>query len=367
MYIIVGAGISGCVIARELAERGEKIQVVESRDHIGGNCYDYVDSETGIRINKYGAHLFHTNDEGVWNYINKHGKWERWDHQVISRVDGKFVPVPVNITTVNRLCGVNISNEAEMNDWLASVQHDYEEPKNSEEMALSRVGQVLYDKMFKPYTVKQWNKDPSELAPSVMARIPVRNNFDERYFSDKYQALPAHGYTKWFENLLDHPNIQVYLDTSFESLEPITVSAATGIIYTGPIDEYFKKSHGSLEYRSIDFKIEKLFDKGYYQPNSVVNYPSTDVSFTRIVEYKHFLHQTSPHTIIVSETTNDTGPPYYPVPNERNMKLYDQYKAMAEKEELEKNVYFVGRLANYKYFNMDQAVRNALDFVSKIR
>jgi len=367
MYIIVGAGISGCVIARELAEQGKSVMVVESRGHIGGNCYDYVDDDTGIRLNKYGAHLFHTNDEGVWEYINKHGQWERWDHKVLSMVDGKFVPVPVNITTTNRLCDVSIANESEMDEWLDSVQYKYADPKNSEEMALSRVGKVLYEKMFKPYTVKQWNKDPSELAPSVMARIPVRNNFDERYFSDKYQALPSQGYTKWFENILDHHNIHVELNTAYDDVDAGKVADAEGVIYTGPIDEYFKKAHGSLEYRSIDFKIEKLFDKGYFQPNSVVNYPSPDAPFTRIVEYKHFLHQASPHTIIVSETTNDTGPAYYPVPNEQNMSLYERYRIMAEKEELEKNVYFVGRLANYKYFNMDQAVRNALDFVSKIR
>ena len=361
-FLVVGSGLSGAVIAENIATRlNDKVTIIEKRDHIGGNCYDYIDEETGILINKYGAHIFHTNNESVWDYINTFDRWIRWDHKVLSYVDNKFVSIPVNITTINELCDQHLQNEKDVNTWLQMNQTQYTNITNSEEMAKSRVGEVLYEKLIKHYTFKQWNKYPSELDKSVLERIPVRPNFDTRYFSDKYQALPHKGYTHFFTKLLNHPNIEVLLNTDyFEHSKRNTYDV---IIFTGPIDSYFPNLE-KLEYRSIEFTIQRFNNMNFYQPNSVVNYPNKEVPYTRIVEYKHFLHQQSNDTIIISEQTNDHGEPYYPVPNEKNLKLYEQYKSLAKKEE-DKNIYFIGRLANYKYFNMDEAILNSLTFFTE--
>jgi UDP-galactopyranose mutase len=360
-YLIVGAGLSGVVIAERIANiLNEKVVIIEKRDHIGGNCYDYIHKETGILMNKYGAHLFHTNKEKVWDYINKFDKWIRWEHKVLTYVDDKFVSIPVNITTINELCGETLKDENDVKEWLNKTQVKYDNITNSEEMAKSRIGELLYDKLIRDYTYKQWNKYPEELDKSVLERIPIRNNFDTRYFNDKYQALPHKGYTHFFERLLDNKNIEVNLNTDY--FEYIKDKKFDIIIFTGPIDNYFNNNElNKLEYRSIDFTIEVIKDMNYYQPNSVVNYPSNDVKYTRIVEYKHFLNQKSKDTIIVKEMTNDEGEPYYPVPNKKNLDLYKEYKKLAEEEE-KKNVYFIGRLANYKYFNMDEAIENSLKF-----
>jgi UDP-galactopyranose mutase len=365
MYLVVGAGLSGACIAREIATKlNEKVLVIEKRDQIGGNCYDYIDKDTNILVSKYGPHLFHTNSERVWNYIQPFAIWKRWEHTVLSYIDNTFVSVPVNITTVNRLCNQNLQTTNDMNQWLKEQQVPCETIKNSEQMALSRVGKELYEKLFKPYTVKQWNKDPSELDSSVLARIPIYNNFDTRYFSDKYQALPKEGYTQFITNILTHPNIEVRTSIDFDEFRKSNdILQYKGIIYTGPIDAYFKDANlPMLEYRSIDFKFETHHNMNYFQPNSQVNYPELKYPFTRITEYKHLLHQKSPHTVIVYETSKDSGDPYYPVPNETNITLYNKYKALAEEEEKTKNVHFIGRLANYKYFNMDQAILNALEY-----
>ena len=357
--LVVGCGLSGVVIAERFATvLNKKVLIIDKRDHIGGNCYDYIDEETGILLNKYGAHLFHTNNEVVWNYINKFDTWVRWDHEVIGYVDNKYIPIPVNINTVNSLLNENIQNEKEMNEWLEKNQVKYDTIINSEQTGKSRVGIDLYNKIFKDYTFKQWNKYPEELDPSVLGRIPVRNNFDNRYFSDKYQALPKNGYTNFIKNILNHKNIEVRLNTDF--FELMNTETFNEIIYTGPIDAYYKElGLESLEYISIDFQIEKIKNINYYQPNSVVNYPSLDCDYTRIVEYKHFLNQSSNDTIIVKEYTTDEGEPYYPVLNEKNMELFKKYKSFAEKET---KVHFIGRLANYKYFNMDEAINNALEY-----
>ena len=360
--IIIGAGISGCVLAERFSNiLNKKVCIIEKRDHIGGNCYDYID-ENGILINKYGAHLFHTNYEDVWNYINLFDNWSRWEHKVFGYVDNKFVSIPVNITTINVLCNENIQTQDECDNWLDKNQIKYDIIENSEQIAKSRVGEILYEKIFKHYTFKQWNKYPNELNPEVLERIPIRNNFDDRYFSDKYQALPTNGYTHFFKNLINSSNINILLNTDFFQLDKNLMNDKI-IIYTGPIDLYFKDHNlEKLEYRSINFIKESYKNMNYYQPNSVVNYPQDDTDFTRIVEYKHFLNQSSPHTTIVKEYTTDIGEPYYPVPNKKNMELYEKYKELADKETLEKNVYFIGRLANYKYYNMDQAIKNSLDF-----
>ena len=363
-YLIVGCGLSGAVIAEQISSnKNKKSLIIEKRNHIGGNCYDYIDNETGILMNKYGAHLFHTNNEKVWDYITNFDTWKRWEHKVLSYVDNRFVSIPVNITTINEVLNENLQDEKDIQEWLEKNQIKYDEIKNSEEMAKSRIGEKLYEKMVKNYTFKQWNKYPNELDKSVLARIPIRPNFDTRYFSDKYQALPEKGYTKFFEKLLDNELIEYRLNVDFFEFKKEYDLTDIPIIYTGPIDSYFSNiGLEKLEYRSIDFHIERHQNMNFYQPCGAVNYPGNEVPYTRIIEYKHFLNQQSPHTITVGETTNDEGEPYYPVPNERNLQLYEKYKNLADLEQKNNKIFFVGRLANYKYFNMDQAIDNALNF-----
>lgn len=361
--LIIGAGISGATLAERYASAGKKVLVIEKRDHIAGNCYDEYD-ENGILVSKYGAHLFHTNDEEVWEYVNRFSEWYPWEHRVIARVDDKTVPIPVNIQTVNILFDQNLETEEEMQTWLAENRIPFERAKNGEEAVLNRVGPVLYEKMFKHYTKKQWDKFPEELHASVLERIPVRHNHDDRYFSDQYQALPKGGYTQMFEKMLDHPNITVLLNTDYFDIRD-QLEDFGKLFYTGPVDRFFEfkdRMLEKLEYRSINFVTEHL-DQEYFQENSVVNYPGQDVDFTRIVEYKHFGNQKSPKTSIVKEYTVDEGEPYYPVPNEKNQRIYEEYKKHADQL---KDIYFVGRLANYKYFNMDQAFKNALDLFATL-
>jgi len=356
--IIVGAGISGAVLAERYASLGKKVLVIEKRNHIAGNCYDYID-ENGILVSKYGAHLFHTNEEEVWEYVNRFSNWYEWEHKVIAKVDGQMVPIPVNITTVNKLFGLDISSEDEMKEWLNNNRVVTEAPANGREAALNKVGPVLYEKMFRHYTKKQWDKYPEELDASVLDRIPVRTNLDERYFSDTYQALPEGGYTRLFERILDHPNIEVVLNMDFFDIRD-QMENYEKLFYTGPVDRFFDFMHSmedKLEYRSINF-VSETVDAEYFQENSVVNYPGEEVAYTRIIEYKHFGNQESEKTTIVKEFTTDEGEPYYPVPNEKNRAIYEKYRQEAEKLT---DIYFVGRLANYKYFNMDQAFKNALD------
>jgi UDP-galactopyranose mutase len=361
--LIIGAGISGSVLAERYASSGKKVLIIEKRDHIAGNCYDYID-ENGILVSKYGAHLFHTNEEKVWNYVNRFADWYPWEHKVIARVDDKTVPIPVNITTVNTLFNTNIKTEEEMQNWLGQNCVPFVKPANGEEAVLNRVGAILYEKMFKHYTKKQWDKYPGELDAAVLERIPVRHNFDDRYFSDKYQALPKGGYTKLFERITNHPNIEILLNTDYFDVKD-EYKNYNKLFYTGPIDRFFDlKSIGfdTLEYRSINF-VSETIDTEFFQENSVVNYPGIEVDFTRIIEYKHFGNQKSAKTTIVKEYTVDHGEPYYPVPNPRNQEIYNKYKAEADKLT---DVYFVGRLANYKYFNMDQAFKNALDLFDNL-
>lgn len=367
--IIVGAGISGATLAQLYASVLEKkVLVIDKRDHIGGNCYDYY-NEDGILVSKYGAHLFHTNDSEVWSYVNGFSEFTPYEHRVLAKVDGKLVPVPVNITTVNLLFDLNIQNEEEMNAWLLEHQVKNDNPQNSREAALSRVGEILYEKMFRNYTKKQWDKYPEELDAEVLNRIPVRNNFDDRYFSDTYQGQPKDGYTKLFEKMLDHPNITVQLNTDFFSIRD-SLQNYEKLFYTGPIDQFFdfKYSHeDTLEYRSLNFVFE-THNTEQFQENSVINYPN-DEEFTRIVEYKYFTGQKHPKTTISKEFSTDYKPgenePYYPVPNPKNKEIYAKYQQ--EAQELEKDgIYFVGRLANYKYFNMDQAFKNALDLFATL-
>ena len=359
---IVGAGLSGSVIAERYAsQRNQTSLIIERRDHIGGNVYDYIDEETGIRVSKYGAHLFHTYYDRVWDYVQQFSEWTPYEHEVIALINGKHVPVPVNIDTVNALFELNIQSEEEMDNWLGKEQIKYDrEPQNSEEMAKTRVGERLYELIFHPYTIKQWAKEPRELGPEVTARIPVRNNHDGRYFADPHQALPTKGYTAIFEKMYENPLITVKLNTDFFDVRRKLKCGK--MYYSGPIDRYFADlGLQKLEYRSLDFERRVIKDVGndqFFQPKGVVNHPNATRNYTRIVEYKHFLNQiNSPHTILFLEHSKDGGEPYYPVPNPENKGLFEKYKDMAAKET---DVTFVGRLANYKYFNMDQTIENAL-------
>ncbi|RZJ70613.1 UDP-galactopyranose mutase [Flavobacterium sp.] len=362
--VIIGAGISGSVLAERYASIGKKVLVIEKRNHIAGNCYDYVD-ENGILVSKYGAHLFHTNEKDVWEYVNRFSDWYKWEHKVIARVGDKTVPIPVNITTVNTLFDAKIASETQMQDWLEHNRTVFAEPANGREAVLDRVGEALYEKMFRHYTKKQWDKYPEELDASVLNRIPVRHNLDDRYFSDEHQALPKGGYTQLFEKLLQNPNIEVLLDTDYFDIAD-SISDYDKLFYTGPVDRFFNFKHSlveKLEYRSINF-VSETHEMEFFQENSVVNYPGTEVDFTRIIEYKHFGDQKSPKTTVVKEFTVDEGEPYYPVPNPRNQEIYAKYKVEADKL---LDVHFVGRLANYKYFNMDQAFKNALDLFETLQ
>jgi len=361
--LVIGAGISGAVLAERYASKGHKVVVLEQRNHIGGNCYDYID-ENGILVSEYGAHLFHTNYEDVWQYVNRFSDWYPWKHKVIAKVDDKMVPIPVNIDTVNELFGTNIQNEDEMKAWLEENRVPIENPKNGEEAVLSKVGPVLYEKMFKYYTKKQWDKFPDELNAEVLNRIPVRTDHNDYYFSDKYQALPKGGYTQMFEKILNHPNISVHLNTDYFDVKD-DLPEFGKIFYSGPIDRFFDFKHSigqQLEYRSINF-VKETVNQEYFQENSVVNYPGQEVDFTRIVEYKHFGNQKSEKTTIVREYTTDDGDPYYPVLNEKNLKIYRKYQEEADNHP---DIHFVGRLANYKYFNMDEAFKNALELFKKV-
>lgn len=358
--VIVGAGLSGCVLAEQCAAAGKHVIIVEKRDHIAGNCYDYI-NEKGILMSKYGPHFFHTSSERVWSYVQRFAEWVPYKARVVGTYKGVSFPVPVNITTVNRLLGQDIKTEEEMRSFMKTQQR-LVEPINSEEVALSRVGPDLYEMIFRGYTKKQWSCEPALLDPSVLARIPVRYTFEDGYFSDVYQALPKRGYTEFCKSIIANPLIEVRLSTDYRAAD---FPDAEQVFYTGPIDLYFKdRGYPALEYRSLRFDIEEC-DEDFYQENVVVNYTDELVPWTRICEYKHILNQQARGTTIVKEFPSTVGEPYYPIPNRRNTDLYETYRKMALEEE-KKGVYFVGRLANYKYFNMDQAIENALDVFQNV-
>jgi len=381
--LVIGAGLSGCVIAERCSkEFGMTSLIVDIRDHIGGNVYDYID-EHGIRASKYGAHLFHTQFERVWEYVLQFSEWMPFDHRVKGLVpdkDGekKLVPIPPVQETVNQLYGASIQSDAEMEAWYEEqrIKPPNGDPKNGEEAALSRVGPFLYERIFKHYTKKQWDKYPEELDASVLLRLPCRTSTDDRYFPDQWQALPVRGYTRLFENMImGDGNISVRLNVDFfASKEAGQLPEYGMLVYTGKIDSYFaQQGMPKLEYRSLKFEETWVEDPedGFYQEAMVVNHPYPDVPFTRIVEYKHVPNQPAPvkegkvkGTLIAKEYSTADGDPYYPVPNPENRALYERYRELAEKEE---GVCFVGRLASYKYFNMDQAILNALEIFDNLK
>jgi UDP-galactopyranose mutase len=361
--IVVGAGLSGGVIAERYANvLNQKVLILEKRNHIGGNCYDFVD-EAGILLPLYGGHIFHTNDEEVWEYINHFAEWRPYKHRVKSFVDGKFVPIPVNIETINAIFDLNLTTEEEAKTWLDKNTEKIKDPKNGEEAALARVGRVLYEKMFKNYNYKHWGLWPTQLDASVLSRIPVRTNFEDGYFSDKYQVMPKESYVKFFEKLLSHPKIEIRLNEDFFAIKD-SLPPHKKLFFTGRIDQYFDRlGYEPLQYRSLRFEY-KTINQEYFLECGTVNFPN-DNDFTRIMEPKHMTGQKHPKTTIVKDYSTDQGEPFYPIPNSRNQEIYAQYQKEAEQLESQ-GIYFVGRLANYKYIDMDQAVRNVLDLFMRL-
>lgn len=369
-FLIVGAGFSGLVLAERLSTQlGRSSLVVEKRDHIGGNAYDYFDP-AGVRVHKYGPHYFRTNSDRVARYLSQFTEWHPVKYEVRSYTEGKFWQFPINLNTFEQLLG-RPSTSAEFAEWLGKQQVEIKAPKNSEELIVSQVGWELYRKFYEGYTLKHWKRHPQELAPSVCGRIPIRTNRDDRYLSESFQALPRDGYTNMFNRILEaaDPNVTVQLNMSFEDVRESV--SFRHLIYTGPIDTYFEQSLGQLPYRSLSFEFESFSPDqleerarehgkpGFWQPFLQVNYPN-DHDFTRIVEIKHATEQLCENTTIVREYPKDFGPetePYYPIPTSDSEALYRRYKQLADSEE---NVSFVGRLARYRYYNMDQVVAMAL-------
>jgi UDP-galactopyranose mutase len=350
-YLVVGAGFAGSVLAERLAvDMGMKVLVVDRRPHVAGNAFDHYD-EHGILVHKYGPHIFHTNSAEVFGYLSRFTEWRSYQHRVLASVDGRLVPIPINLDTINTLYGTHYDAHS-VSDFFERVA-EKRLIRNSEDVVISKVGRELYEKLFRGYTRKQWGLDPSELDASVAARIPTRTNRDDRYFTDTYQAMPRHGYTKMFERMLSHPNIKLLLNADYREVRDAV--AHRSLVYTGPIDEYFDFKLGKLPYRSLEFRHETL-PLEQFQAVGTVNYPNEN-PYTRITEFKHLTGQRHDHTSIVYEIPRAEGDPYYPIPQRENAKLYEEYKSMAASLS---NVHFVGRLATYKYYNMDQVVAQAL-------
>jgi UDP-galactopyranose mutase len=359
-YLIVGAGFAGSVLAERLASQLDKrVLLIDRRAHIGGNAYDRVD-DVGILMHQYGPHIFHTNSEAIFEYLSDFTDWRPYEHRVLAHVDGQEVPIPINRTTLNALYGLDLKNDAEAQAFLASRAEHRAEIRTSEDVVVSAVGRDLYEKFFQGYTRKQWGLDPSELDRSVTARVPTRTNTDDRYFTDRFQAMPLHGYTQMFHAMLDHPNIELELGVEFEKVRARV--RYDSLIYTGPIDAYFHNVHGKLPYRSLQFRHETL-ERPQFQSVGTVNYPDAGVPYTRITEYKHLTGQTHPYTTVTYEYPCAEGDPYYPIPRAENQALYAKYEALARAEP---GVHFVGRLASYRYYNMDQVVGQALSVFRRI-
>jgi UDP-galactopyranose mutase len=356
--LVVGAGFAGAVVAERLASAGREVLVIDRRDHVAGNAYDHPDSH-GVLVHRFGPHLFHTNSDAVFEYLSRFTDWRPYEHRVLVSLEGKLYPLPINQDTVNQLYGLNL-DEAGVEQFLAGVREHRDPVLTSEDVVLNAVGRELCDKIFRGYTRKQWNLDLAELSPSVLARIPTRTNRDGRYFTDKHQAMPAEGYTRVFERLLTHPRIRVETGVDFAELRERVRPRLT--VFTGCIDEYFGFRLGRLPYRSIRFEHEHLAGVERFQPVATVNYPN-EHEYTRITEFKHITGQQHPGTSIVKEFPTGEGEPYYPVPRPVNQELYRRYQELAASEP---NVVFLGRLAQYRYYNMDQAAAAALKAAAEI-
>lgn len=379
-YVIVGAGVAGCVIAERIANfLDKKVLIIEKRAHIGGNCYDYYD-ENGILVHKYGPHIFHTNMENVWQYLSLFTEWYNYQHHVLGFIDGYNVPIPFNLNSLHQLLPENLAKKLEIK-LIEKFGYDVKIPilelKSFNDKELKFLANFIYDKVFLNYTKKQWGMEPEDLDPSVTARVPVYISKDNRYFQNKYQGLPKNGYTKLFENMLSNENINVKLGTYFKEVMSFNYDDNKFIlfgeefegklIYTGKIDELFNYEFGELPYRSLDFEFENL-NQEYYQEVGTVNYPN-DYDFTRITEFKHLTGQKINDTTIVreypQEYVKETNIPYYPIPKKENHDIYKKYRTVADQFD---DLILIGRLAEYKYYNMDELVAVALKmFKEKIR
>lgn len=358
-YLVVGTGLFGSIFAHEATKRGKKCLVIEKRDHIGGNCY--TQNVEGINVHKYGAHIFHTSNKVVWDYIQQFAEFNRFTNSPVARYKDELYSLPFNMLTFNKMWGVITPQEAEAKIKEQIAQENIAEPKNLEEQAISLVGRDIYEKLIKGYTEKQWGRKCSELPAFIIKRLPVRYTYDNNYFYDTYQGIPIGGYTGIFERMLN--GIEVKLNVDFFAEREYYENLADKIVFTGMIDEYFGYQFGKLEYRSLRFDNEVL-DMPNYQGNAVVNYTEAEVPYTRIIEHKHFEYGSQAKTVITREHSKeyeDGDEPYYPINDVRNNELYAKYKALAEKKN---NVIFGGRLAQYRYFDMHNIIAEALECVN---
>lgn len=350
--VVVGAGFSGAVVARELAESGCDVVVVDRRDHVGGNAHDRTDAH-GVLVHPYGPHIFHTNSQRIFDYLSRFTDWRPYEHRVLACVDNRLVPLPINIDTVNRMYGLDLDEDS-IQDYFDRVREPRAQIRTSEDVVVNAVGRDLYEKFFRGYTRKQWGLDPSELSASVAARIPTRTNRDDRYFTDTFQAMPAQGYTRMFERILEHP--RVHVETGVDFFAARERLRGHHLVYTGPIDAFYDHRFGALPYRSLRFEHEHLPDTARHQAVGTVNYPN-EHAYTRITEFRHLTGQAHTGTSIVREYPQAEGDPYYPVPRPENEALFKRYEALALQE---RDVTFAGRLAQYRYYNMDQCVGAAI-------
>lgn len=359
-YLVVGAGLAGSVVAERLAAGGRsRVLVIDRRHHVAGNAYDELD-ESGIRVHRYGPHIFHTNSVAVIDYLSKFTRWRPYVHRVLARVGGALVPMPINRTTINRVFGLHLTSTADAEAFLNRVAIPVERPQTSEDQMKATVGLELYELLIRGYTRKMWGLDPSELNASVAARLPVRLDEDDRYFSDRFQAIPESGYTAMVEGMLSQRGIDVRLGTDARSVYDSV--DYRGLVFTGPIDEYFDYQFGALPYRSIRFQLETVHEP-VFQCVATVNEPDESVPYTRTTEFKHITGQQHDWTTIVREYPTAEGEPYYPIPRPATEALYRRYRLLANTLS---RVWFTGRLGTYRYYNMDQVVAQGLAVARKI-
>jgi UDP-galactopyranose mutase len=344
--LVIGAGITGMTVARILAEEGKMVLVLDRRNHIGGNCHDEYD-EHGILVHKYGPHIFHTNYKQVWDFLCRFTEWRHYQHKVSAYVESMLLPIPINVDTINRLYNLSVT-PATMASYLESVSVKLDAVKNSRDAVITRLGVDIYEKFFKNYTLKQWGISAEDIHPSVCERIPIRLNRDSRYFSDQFQGIPLHGYRKMFERMAAHRNIHLLLQV--DSRDVLGEVKYKGLVYTGPIDEYFNCIYGKLGYRSLRFDFRN-YRRESFQASSVINFPN-DYEYTRTTEYKKITGQEAGSTTVSYEYPCNEGDPYYPMPTADNQQLYAKYAKEAKKEG---NIVFAGRLGSYRYLNMDVA------------
>jgi UDP-galactopyranose mutase len=365
--VVVGSGFFGLTIAeRAAAELGKRVLVLERRSHIGGNAYTEREPETGIEVHRYGAHLFHTSNERVWQYCNRFTAFTGYQHRVFAKVADQVYAFPMNLALINQFFGRSHSpSEARALIAEQAAEIDTADAANLEEKAISLIGRPLYEAFVKGYTAKQWQTDPTKLDASIITRLPVRYTFDNRYFNDRYEGLPVDGYTAWLERMADHPNIEVRLDTDYFEVRD-QIPAGTPTVYTGPLDAYFGNSEGALSWRTLDFEQEVLTDVGDFQGTTVVNYNDEQVPYTRILEFRHFHPERdypTDKTVIVREYSRFAEPgdePYYPVNTPEDRVKLARYRELAREETANANVLFGGRLGTYKYLDMHMAIGSAL-------